>query len=234
MESNNYTVCPLPTATSVFNTSWLQGDCWLFSVFLPPPPPSLFFYVCVKARREKCLSYVISFPPPSLRVSSPTGAGVLHRLSLGSIFFALQRIGHLEQIQLKLACELIIGVSYQDKWNASKLDFIHFTASHNSSARVYHPRSCLTLSSFYDDWVFRLWATPTEEGWDFQMCHIFVLFSHGSWKPETFSLILEIPNKSAGQSGSCSIVDREIRLTFIVTMLHCGEWLVTLICPKVC
>lgn len=129
----------------------LHGFKVTVDYFLYSPPPLPAFYVCVRARREKCLSYEISFPPPSLRVSSPTGAAVLHKLSLGSIFFALQRIGHLEQIQLKLACELIIGVSYQDKWNASKLDFIHFTASHNSSARVYHPRSCLTLSSFYDD-----------------------------------------------------------------------------------
>ncbi len=138
----------------------LHGFKVTVDYFLYVPPSSLFFYVRVKARREKCLSCEITFRPPSSRVSIPTGVGILYKLSLSSIFFALQRIGHLEQIQLKLACKLIIGVSYKEKWNASKLDFINFTAGHNSSARVYHPRSCLTLSSFYDDWVFSWWATP--------------------------------------------------------------------------
>lgn len=100
----------------------------------------------------------------------PAGVGILHKLSLVSIFPGLQAAGHLEQIPLKLACKLIIGASYEEKWNAGKLDFIHFTSSYNSSVGGALPPEVLRdiISIFWSS----LWATLEKD--EIPRCVVYV------------------------------------------------------------
>lgn len=185
--------------------------------------------MCMSGRGEKSVYHRKSvFSSEPVGQQRPAGVSILHKLSLVSIFLALLGAGHLEQIPLKLACKLIIGASYEEKWNACKLDFIHFTGGHNSSVggfttrgAAWHYLRFLKQVVSYTD-VEKMRFPDVSYICRFPMGRGNTRRSHYFWKYQI------------NQLGTQEVVEgrTEIQVTFTVTTLGCGEWLVTLIWLK--